>query len=63
MADAEIMKRVGRIFFLILTSFFALVGVAKADDLAYQFLGSPLLILLALLVLDAITFLYHKARR
>jgi cadmium resistance protein CadD (predicted permease) len=57
------MKLAGRISFLILAIFFALVGVARADDFTYQFLGSPLLVLLALLVLDAIAFLYHKARR
>jgi len=57
------MKLARRILFLVLAIFFAFVGVARADDFTYQFLGSPFLVLLALLVLDAIAFLYHKARR
>jgi hypothetical protein len=45
--------------------FSAVVGIAAAADesFAYQFLGSPLLILVALLVIDALALLYHKIRK
>jgi predicted permease len=44
---------------------FALVSTVRAADVssASQFLGSPLLALVALIVIDAIAFLYHKIRK
>jgi hypothetical protein len=43
----------------------ALIGTVRAADEspASQFLGSPLLALAALIVIDAIAFIYHKIRR
>ena len=43
----------------------ALTGVvwASDDSLTTQFLGSPLLILVALILIDAIAFAYHKIRK
>jgi cadmium resistance protein CadD (predicted permease) len=63
MTGAEIMKRLAKICAHLLVLFFALVGTVRADDFAHQFLGSPLLILVALLVIDAIAFVFHKIRR
>jgi len=36
---------------------------AADDSLATQFLGSPLLILVALIILDGMAFIYHKIRK
>ncbi|MGB8779092.1 MAG: hypothetical protein WCD81_00385 [Candidatus Bathyarchaeia archaeon] len=43
----------------------ALIGTVRAADesFASQFLGSPLLALAALVVIDAIAFIYHKMRK
>lgn len=57
------MKRLAKICAHLLVLFFALVGTVRADDFTHQFLGSPLLILVALLVIDAIAFVFHKIRR
>jgi hypothetical protein len=44
---------------------FALTNTVKAADESFtdQFLGSPLLILTAFIVIDIIAFLYHKIRK
>jgi cadmium resistance protein CadD (predicted permease) len=44
---------------------FALVSYANAADQSFadQFLGSPLLILVSIIVIDAIAFVYHKIRK
>jgi hypothetical protein len=49
-------------YFLVL---FALVNHVRASDgsVLDQFLGSPLLILVALLVIDIIALAYHKLRK
>lgn len=45
--------------------FSATVSYAKAADLSFadQFLGSPLLILASIIVIDAIAFVYHKIKK
>jgi hypothetical protein len=42
-----------------------LIGTVRAADQSFasQFLGSPLLALAALVVIDAIAFIYHKIRK
>jgi len=59
------MKSLAKWFFQALMLFSAVVGVAAAADesFAYQFLGSPLLILVVLIVVDALALLYHKIRK
>lgn len=61
----ENMKPPARSSLFLLLLLFALIRVVWATDgsLATQFLGSPLLILVALIILDAIAFVYHKIRR
>ena len=51
------------LYFLLLLSALIRAVWATDDSLATQFLGSPLLILVALIILDAIAFVYHKIRR
>jgi len=43
----------------------AMIGHAGAADqyLADQFVGSPLLILASIIVIDVIAFVYHKIRK
>jgi hypothetical protein len=59
------MKRWAKWGLRALLLFSALVGtVAAADEsFSYQFLGSPLLVLVVLLVIDAIALLYHRIRK
>jgi len=59
------MKQLGKWVLQILLLFSALAGTASAADesFSYQFLGSPLLILVVLLIIDAIALLYHKIRK
>ena len=59
------MKQLGKWGLQTLLLFFAVVGIATAanESFFYQFLGSPLLILVALLVIDAIALLYHRIRK
>jgi hypothetical protein len=59
------MKQFGKWGLQTLLLFFAVVGIAAATDESffYQFLGSPLLILVALLFIDAIALLYNKIRK
>jgi hypothetical protein len=59
------MKQLGKWGLQTLLLFSAVIGIAAAADESffYQFLGSPLLILVALLVIDAIVLLYHKIRK
>jgi hypothetical protein len=51
------------LYLLLLLSALIRAVWATDDSLATQFLGSPLLILVALIILDAIAFVYHKIRR
>ena len=51
------------LYLLLLLSALIRTVWATDDSLATQFLGSPLLILVALIILDAIAFVYHKIRR
>jgi len=48
-----------------LTFLFVFISSANAaeDSLADQFLGSPLIILVAIIVIDIVAFIYHKVRR
>ena len=50
---------------LALLSLFASVGTVRAEgeSSGSQFLESPLLILTAILIIDAIAFAYHKIRK
>ena len=59
------MKQLAKQGLRILLLFSALVGIATAADESffYEFLGSPLLILVILLIIDAIALLYHKIRK
>ena len=59
------MKQLWKRGLQILLLFSALVGIAAAADESffYEFLGSPLLILVILLIIDAIALLYHKIRK
>ncbi|HEY4674431.1 MAG TPA: hypothetical protein VIH48_00080 [Candidatus Bathyarchaeia archaeon] len=49
----------------LLLSLFALVNVARAANESFtdQFLGSPLLALVAIAIIDVIAFVYHKIRK
>lgn len=44
---------------------FALFEIVHASDGSFdsQFLGSPLLVLVALIVIDVVAFVYHKIRK
>jgi len=44
---------------------FALVKVVRAADESFgeQFLGSPLLVLVAVMIIAALAFLYHMIRK
>jgi cadmium resistance protein CadD (predicted permease) len=57
-------KHVASALFLLLL-LFTLVGRAYAADESFidQFIGSPLLILAAIIVIDVIAFIYHKIRK
>jgi hypothetical protein len=59
------MKQLWKRGLQVLLLFSALVGIAAAADESffYEFLGSPLLILVILLIIDAIALLYHKIRK
>jgi hypothetical protein len=48
-------------YFLLLLS--TLVNYVKADDPLATFVGSPLLILVAFIVIDFIAFVFHKIRK
>jgi cadmium resistance protein CadD (predicted permease) len=57
-------KLVACVLHLLLFLFASIAKVKAADNSAVdQFLGSPLLILAAILVIDAVAFLYHKIRK
>jgi hypothetical protein len=51
------------LYLLLLLSALIRAVWATDDSLATQFLGSPLLILVALIILDGMAFVYHKIRR
>ena len=59
------MKTLVRMSVYVLLLVSALVSVVEAADnsFASQFLGSPLLILVALVIIDAIAFVYHRIRK
>jgi hypothetical protein len=44
---------------------FALINIVNATNGSFmdQFLGSPLLVLVAIIVVDVIAFIYHKIRK
>ena len=44
---------------------FGLIGVVRAADESFadQFLGSPLLVLVAVVLIDVIAFIYHRIRK
>jgi len=43
----------------------ALINIVHAADETFtdQFLGSPLLVLVAIIIIDVIAFIYHKIRK
>jgi len=51
--------------FILLLSLFASINVVRAADESFadQFLGSPLLILTAFIIIDVVAFVYHKIRK
>lgn len=51
------------LYLLLLLSAIIRAVWATDDSLATQFLGSPLLILVALIILDGMAFVYHKIRK
>jgi cadmium resistance protein CadD (predicted permease) len=53
------------VFSLLFSSLFALVSRVNATDETFvdKFLGSPLLILAAVVVIVAVAFVYHKIRK
>jgi len=53
---------------LVLYSLFLLFGlvnivIAADESFVDQFLGSPLFILVAIIVIDLVAFIYHKVRK
>jgi len=44
---------------------FALINIVGAADESFvdQFLGSPLLVLVAIIIIDIIAFIYHRVRK
>jgi len=59
------MKRQIALAFYVLSLLFASIRSANAAGESFedQFLGSPLLILAAIIVIDIIVFIYHKVRK
>jgi len=59
------MKRRMALAFYPLLLFFTLISIVKAADEPFvdQFLGSPLLSLTAIIVIDIIALIYHKIRK
>jgi hypothetical protein len=47
----------------LLIAAFVGIGAAADESFFYQFLGSPLLILIVLLIIDALALLYHRVRK
>jgi len=57
-------KRTMLVLNLVFLLFSLISSVSAADEsFANQFLGSPLLVLTALIVIDIIAFIYHKIRK
>lgn len=58
------MKKI-RLSLYILFLLFTLINsvVAQEEPFVDKFLGSPLLVLVAIIVIDIIAFIYHKIRR
>jgi cadmium resistance protein CadD (predicted permease) len=54
-----------RLSLYILFLLFTLINsvVAQEEPFVDKFLGSPLLVLVAIIVIDIIAFIYHKIRR
>ncbi|MBS7633527.1 hypothetical protein KEJ15_07945 [Candidatus Bathyarchaeota archaeon] len=59
------MKRLVACVLYVLFFLSALTAKVRAADYSAidQFIGSPLLVLAAILVIDAVAFLYHKFRK
>ena len=59
------MRRLTALVFSLLFPLFALVNRVYAADETFfdEFLGSPLLILAAVIVIVAVAFVYHRIRR
>jgi cadmium resistance protein CadD (predicted permease) len=59
------MKNRKKSIFYTMLVLFSLIGNAWATDESFadQFLGSPLLILASVIVIDAVAFVYHKLRK
>jgi len=59
------MKRLTNWSLHLLLIFSSVIGVTYAadDSFASQFLGSPLLVLAVILIVDAIALIYHRARK
>lgn len=57
-------KRMAMAFYPLLF-LFTLISSVNASDESFvdQFLGSPLLVLVAIIVIDIIAFVYHKIRK
>jgi len=57
-------KRTMLVLNLVFLLFSLISSVSAADEsFASKFLGSPLLVLTALIVIDIIAFIYHKIRK
>ncbi|MDH5482855.1 MAG: hypothetical protein OEY22_08255 [Candidatus Bathyarchaeota archaeon] len=59
------MKRLMAIFSHLLFFLLASANIARATNEPFvdQFIGSPLLVLVAIIVIDIIAFVYHKIRK
>jgi len=58
-------SRVALALYPLLLFLFVLIGTVNAVDESFvdQFLGSPLLVLVAIIVIDIVAFIYHKMRK
>ncbi|MDI6846830.1 MAG: hypothetical protein QMD23_01675 [Candidatus Bathyarchaeia archaeon] len=59
------MKKQKVLAFQLLLFLFTLINSVNAAEESFvdQFLGSPLVVLVAIIVIDIIAFIYHKVRR
>jgi cadmium resistance protein CadD (predicted permease) len=57
-------KQIPSVFYMLFLLFASTKSVTAAgESFEEQFLGSPLLILVAIIVIDIIAFIYHKLRK
>ncbi|MCK4424392.1 hypothetical protein KAU93_01810 [Candidatus Bathyarchaeota archaeon] len=57
-------KQIPSVFYMLFLLFASTKSVnAAGESFEEQFLGSPLLILIAIIVIDVIAFIYHKLRK